>query len=358
MRIEPQSVTTFAGGRVVFRLFTDRGEAIDPARIGNVRVELYIPGDERRLCLITPASGGASTVTATVPEVTGVHEASILLEGDGVSQSAPITINVRSLGGMPMEVSVGSYTQAFPGQSLTASVYDPMGTHVETMPVEGDFVTIEQGSEWIGGLYRIVIRNGGGRDLGIDEVLVEKTSYASAPTFWSLTEEARITLEYLKYDLMGDPEPVGEGALLTLEQYASHWVQVVYDINFAIQENRRAERPPLSWYPVVLKGTTIRAFDYLANRAVTVPRFTGVPTMMRDESHLQGAWEQRSANLKREYEREKYMVRRFHMPGISATVDPFFSLTERGGSSGGIGVSSRMGRPAWFPGFSGGGYGY
>lgn len=344
MYVEPQEISTFAGGRVVLRLFEDSGEWIDPNAIPGVRVELYVPGDAARLLLVSEDG----TVTATAPERKGTHLAQILLRGEGVSESAELGITIRSLGGTPVTLSVGPYDAP---DTLHADVFDPRGTYVAMRPlsVEGQTVEIEPGTEWIEGVYRVVIREASGRDLDLHEVYVEKANYASAPTFWELPEPARLSIEYLKYDLMGDVHPVPPSALLTLEQYARHWEATVEDIGFAIQVRKR-KNPPSEWYPVILKGTTVRAFDTLANRAVTVPRFTGVPTVAQTEDHLQGAWETRKADLKREYDRDKYLVRRYHMPGAGVTIDPFLSMFGRG--FGGRGLSSAIGRPSWFPAIS------
>lgn len=349
MYVEPRDVSTFPGGRIVYSAYREDDSRIDLLE-GVKKVTAYFPDGRRISTPIHPNN----TFSLIVPNERGtLDNISIILEDDReMHTTAYVRISVSTVGNNSFSISTHPSVGIVP--PANAHIHDPTGSIVAVMPLESDStgrytLSAKPPAEWKEGIYRAVVRDSDGINNEKDfiEFDLARPDLASAPTYWELKDWMQNLIQYLKYDWMGDEAPFPPAAWLTLEQYSRHWVATVEELNL-IQPitNFRGIGCPPSWGQTVVKGTAMKAFQYLANRGVSAPRWTGSPIVMQDESHLQSSWEQRYSILKADYDEEKVRLKRLHMPKAMVTVDPHLGYL-----SGGLSGSSNMallGRPSWF----------
>lgn len=354
IEVHPGNISTFPGGRIVFDAYRD-GVRLDLlALVADVKI--YFPGYEPQTGVLN-ANG---SFTFMVPNIKGMYDnVAVTAEWPGNLETGYIKVVVTEVGASPYSIMTS------PSKPLVAPVqaqiHDPTGLLVRVAPMtldaaSGNYIlTDSPDPEWKEGVYRAVIRDAE-KEKDLIQFDLDRPELASAPTFWSLSDWQRLALQYLKFNWMSDEAPLPPAALLTLEQYAEHWVRTVEELNF-VQPSTRFHRfsPPVNWESTLLKGTALKVFDTLANRSVTIPKWTGSPIVMQDESALQGNWEKRYNVLKPDYDKEKIRLKKSYLPRPAVTVDPMLGWLG-GGNLGGAAKFALLGRPSWFvQSYSGGG---
>lgn len=344
MEISPSSVRTHPGSRVVFGV-TEEGQTV-PLSNGQYEVLAYVPGREPENATIHETD---NTFSYVVPPVGGDVRVSFLIKRSYGGQTYESWVHV-DFEVDPAESQPITFTNSVEGLQYPAymDLYDPRGNlvHTESFSSPNHTMSVRPAPEWIEGEYRVVVRDQTGLK-DVDALWMERPDLISMPTFFSLANWQRQLLEYLKYEMLSDTAPLHPEAYFTLEEYAKHWVYVVDEINNVPFYTRfSANSVPFFWANVMLKGTLCRVYQALANRSVTIPRWNGVPTIIRDESHLQSSWQERYQQLRPEYEEERAYLKGLHSPKPAITVDPW--LGWGGGNITGTAGLALIGRPTWF----------
>jgi hypothetical protein len=344
LTITPNNVTSFPGARITFTLHQD-GQQLQLSTLDGARVEIYFPGQGQALGTIHETD---NTFSWIVPMEEGTHKVRIVAVWEDESDHGEFTVKVN-----PVLAATFTY-QADPNinptGTLHADVYNPVGQLVYSTPMTFSGLNYEFSkrpeNEWYEGEYRIALRDETGV-LDVDSAWIERPNLASMKMFFDLPLWQRQLIEYLKYEMMGDTDPMHPGALFTLEEYAKHWRAVVEEINHVPPyTNFHPAAIDLHWANVLLKGTLLRVYHALSNRAVTIPRFTNLDAPIQDESHYQQAWESRYNTLRPEYIEERAYMKGYYLPQPAITVDPFLGWV--GGNLAGTSGLALIGRPNWF----------
>ncbi len=342
MNLTPETVVSHPGARIVFSA-TQEGSLV-PLSNGQWEAIVYFPGEEPENGVIHESN---NTFFWVVPPQSGKFEVGVLLKrGDEEWWTRfEITINPAQAATLRATMSMGGLASP-----VHMDVYDPMGEMMYSEEVTGKapnyWIEFRPGLDWIDGEYQIYLRDANGIQ-DIDSQWVQRPKLASMGTFYGLPIWHRQLLSYLKFELMGDTEPMHPGALFTLEEYAKHWFYTIEEINnIPPYTTFHPNGIPMFWGNVTLKGTLCRVYHALANRSVTIPRWTGVPVAIQDESHYQQSWEARYNLLREEYKEERAYMKAAHLPGPSVTVDPW--LGWGGGNLAGTAGLALIGRPTWF----------
>ena len=347
--LTPNNVTSFPGARLIFKAFED-GVEIPLSTSLEATVEIYFPGEHPYRATIHESD---NTFSWIVPLSEGNHEVRALITWADTSEYAEFNIQINST--LAAKFTYVTEPNIVSEGTVYADIYSPLGQLVHSAPMTdtgyGYQITITPGGDWFGE-YLIRARDDNGL-LEENSFWIEKTSLASMNTFFSLAPWQRQVIEYLKYEMMGDTEPLHPGALFTLEEYAKHWNMTVGEVN-AIMPSTSFLPPeiPLFWGNVMMKGTLLRVYHALANRGVTVPRWQNLNSPIQDESHYQDAYEKRYSLLRPEYEEERAYMKAAHLPRPAITVDPF--LGWMGGNLAGQTGLARLQHPSWFTGVWGG----
>lgn len=350
--ITPNNVTTFPGSRLQFTANED-GFTIPLTSIDKARVEVYFPGQHPAVATIHEADNSFSFI---VPITEGEHKVNILITWQDRTEWGSVTIKTNPV--MAARFTYNTSLDYTPTGAVHADIYNPIGQLVYSTPMTASGsnygISHRPGVEWFEGEYRIAIRDDNGI-LDIDAIWIERPSFASMKVFFSFPMWQRQLIEYLKYEMMGDTHELHPGALFTLEEYAKHWMSVVEEINNITPITRFSPQGiPSFWANTILKGATLRVYHALANRSVTIPRWTNISAPIQDESHYQQSWETRYNLLRPEYVEERAYMKGAHLPNAVVTVDPFLGWI--GGNLAGTAGLALIQRPTWFSGnFSGGG---
>lgn len=338
MIITPTQVTTHPGARIVFQ--SDR----PISTLVGAQVIVYFPGRPEENATIHETN---NTFSWIVPPIPGMHEASVLLRSVDGDEWAEFIITIN-----PAQAPVINVTSApliAPTPPVYADIYDPVGELKDSILLGNGpnfTVTRRPDADWLAGIYNIYIRDTNGVQ---DHVVahVSRPEFASMKDFYSLPTWQRQLIEYIKYEMMGDTDPLHPGAFFTLEEYAHHWIDVVNEINNLPPHTQLPARGmPLFMSNTLVKGTLCRVYHALANRSVTIPRYQGINVPMRDESHYQQAWETRYKMLRPEYEEERAYAKQHFLPSPAITVDPWMGWM--GGSMAGLAGIAQLNRPTWF----------
>lgn len=368
--LNPNNVTSFPGARVQFSASRD-GSPLALSTLVNARVEIYFPGEGQQLATIHESD---NTFSWIVPMQEGSHEVRVIISWQDETDEGGFIVNInpvlaarftyQTMPSVGVVIKYWGSTETFDYLSnyrfinvLHADIYNPMGQLVFSSPMTFNGMNYEithhPGADWFEGEYKIAVRDDSGvQDVG--SVWIERPALASMKAFFELPVWQRQIIEYLKYEMMNDTDPLHPGAMFTLEEYAKHWSMVVREINdIPPYTMYHPQAIPMFWANTVLKGTTLRVFHSLANRAVTIPRWQNMNVPIQDESHYQQAWESRYQALRPEYEEERAYMKAAHLPNAAITVDPFLGFV--GGNLAGTTGLAMIGRPSWFAGLWGGG---
>ncbi len=341
--LNPQNVTTFPGARIQFTA-TRNGVQMPLSTMG-AEVHIYFPGRNQEIATIHESN---NTFSYIMPMNTGEFDVEVLISWDDQSDRGSFHVKVNPV--LAARFTYQTLPDIQPTGELHADIYNPMGQLVYSAPMTFNGynyeITKRPDADWIEGEYRVAVRDETGV-LDIDSIWIERPSFASMAHFFELPLWQRQIIEYLKYELMSDTEPLHPGALFTLEEYAKHWKATVGEISdLPIYPNFQPLELPISMANVLLKGTTLRVFHALANRSVTIPRWQNLDAPIQDESHYQQSWEARYQALRPEYEMERAYRSADFLPGPAITVDPW--LGWRGGNLAGTAGLALIGRPTWF----------
>ncbi len=349
LTINPNIVNSFPGARIKFNVSEDGSPLLLSTLVG-ASVEIYFPGQHPALATIHESD---HTFSWVVPISEGEHEVKALVVWQDSAEWVSFRVKISSI--MSISFSYMTSLQGDPTGDVIADLYDPLGHLVSSVPMFGAqnnySATFTPQASWLNGEYRVAVRDDTGI-IYIDSKWIEKPSFASMRVFFNLPNWQRQIIEYLKYEMMGDTHELHPAAIFTLEEYAKHWIMTVGDINPIIPPTSfQPEGIPMFWGNVMLKGTLLRVYHALANRSVTIPRFSNLNAPIQDESHFQQSWESRYQALRPEYEEERNYMKAAHLPNPAITVDPF--LGWRGGNLAGTSGLALIGRPNWFNGVGG-----
>jgi len=340
--LAPATVTSFPGARLTFT--ASREGNVMPLSTMGAEVRIYFPGREVEAGTIHETD---NTFSYIIPINSGEQDVTVQITWNDTSDQGKFHLKIN-----PVLASTFVYqTKPITATgTVHADIYDPMGNLVFSAPMtyNGFNYQISKRPEedWVEGEYRVAVRDDNGV-LDIDSLWIDRPQFASMPQFFGLPLWQRQLIEYLKYEMMQDTEPMHPGALMTLEEYAKHWRAVVREISdIPPYPDFSPEGVPTTLANILLKGTTLRVFHALANRAVTIPRWQNLDAPIQDESHYQQSWEARYQALRPEYIEERAYRSADFLPQPAITVDPF--LGWMGGNLAGTSGLALIGRPNWF----------
>lgn len=319
-------------------------------------VKVYFPNTDVRHGTIHETD---NTFSVVVPPMSGQHVIGVVIDWFDNSDRGEFELKIT-----PVQAAVFTLTTnpaLDPVSPVFADIFDPTGVALGSweMVFDGQNYSISErpGDDWYTGEYRAGIRDQTGY-IDVYPFWIERPQMASMQNFFGLPEWHQQTIEFVKYEMMGDTDPLHPGAWFTLEEYAKFWRSVVREINVI--------PPPTSFSPegvhpiladVMMKGTLLRVYHALANRTAPIPRWTGVNSPIMDESQLQQNWEQRYKMMREEYEEERAYAKGEFLAGPQISIDPFPHWM-RGGNYGGTTFLNLIGKPTWYSyGFGGRGYG-
>jgi hypothetical protein len=358
LSLTPNTVTSFPGARLIFSV-SEGGSDLSLSSSPGSRVEIFFPGEHPHLATIHESN---DTFSWVVPLAEGTHTVRALVSFQDIVEYATFTVTINPI--LASKFVYRSAPELTATGTVYADIYNPVGQLVHSAPMTdtgyGYEISTTPGSTWFDDLgpsnnipleFTILIRDDNGV-IEADSMSLERPSFASMKSYFSLPDWHRQIIEYLKYEMMGDTEPLHPGALFTLEEYSKHWMMTVGEINDTMPTTTyHPAGIPTFWANVMMKGTLLRIYHALANRAITIPRWQNLDAPIQDESHYQQAYEQRYSLLRPEYEYERATMKGAHLPSPAVTVDPFLGWV--GGNLAGQTGLAMIGRPSWFAGVSG-----
>lgn len=364
--LTPNNVTSFPGARLVFSATLD-GQPMALSSLPNAKVEVYFSESSQQFATIHETN---DTFSWVVPTQAGEHDIRVLISWDQGNEWTTFKLKINPIMAarftyqtnpeIGVSIKYWNSTETFNFLAgyrfiniLHADIYNPIGQLVFSSPMTFNGHNYElvhrPADDWFEGEYKIAVRDDTGV-LDVDSLWIERPSFASMKLYFELPDWQRQIIEYIKYEMMGDTDPIHPGALFTLEEYTKHWRSVAGEINnVPWYTDYQAPSIPAGWANVMMKGTLLRVYGSLANRGVTIPRWQNLNAPIQDESHYQQAWESRYKELRPEYIEERaYMKGQYHSPEPAITVDPFLGFI--GGSMAGTTGLAMIGRPSWFSG--------
>lgn len=349
LSISPQSVSSFPGSRLTFHVYRD-GILLPLSTLEQADVKVYFPQSEVRQGTIHESDHSFSVV---VPPMSGTHNIGITVSWFDDSGRVEFELKITPV--LASRFTLTTNPSLDPTPPVFADIYSPIGealTSIEMIQDGENFsITERPGPDWYTGEYRVGIRDDSGY-IDVYPFWIERPNMASMTTFFSLPPWHQQAIEFVKYVMMSDTEPLHPGAYYTLEEYAQIWSGVVSEIN---------NIPPTTNFPVrgvdpslgdvMMQGTLLRVYEALANRSASVPRWTGVNTPMLDESRLQQNWEARFNQLWDRYDENRAYAKAKFMPDAKITIDPWPSWMR--GAVGGSTQAALLGHPTWYKTFRG-----
>lgn len=344
LRIDPNSVSSFPGARLVFSLYQD-DQKMNLSTLAEADIKVYFTNGDVRQGLIHETD---DTFSVVVPPLSGSHRVGVAVSWFDNSDRAEFDLKITPVqGGFFTLTTNPSLTPVPP---VYADVFSPVGDVLETleMDFDGENYSIESraGNDWVTGEYRAAIRDETGY-IDIYPFWVERPKLASMPLYFSLPEWQQQVIEFIKYQMMGDSEPLHPGAWFTLEEYAKFWKGVTQEINAINPQTRlHVNAVPPQLGDVMMQGTLLRIYHALANRAAPAPKWTGTNTPMLDESQLQQNWERRHSSLYPQYEEQRAYAKAMFLPDAKISIDPWPSWMR--GAVGGSTQAALLGHPTWY----------
>ena len=343
MNLTPDIITTHPGARVIFT------PDFDVSSLQNPEVLVYYPGRQQENATIAQ---NLQTFSWVVPPGAGTFTVNFLLSYTGGESWGTVVVTVDPAQSPEQTISASIDN---PLGNVYLDLYDPVGNLALstqlTLSPSGNYVyDYRPGADWLVGEYKAYIRDDSGvKD--VQSIWTYKPSFASMTNYFSLPNWQRQVVEYIKYEMMADSDPMPPGAFLTLEQYATHWRQVVSEVNnIPPYTNFQPAAVPIFWDNVMMKGTLCRVFHSLSNRGVSIPRWQGLNVPWQDESHYEQSWGNRYNALRPEYTEERAYLKGRHLPHATITIDPHLSLFSGGHSIVGTTGLALLGTPTWFNG--------
>lgn len=344
LRLEPQTVSSFPGARIVFSVYADWGK-LNLSTLDQADVKVYFPNGDVKQGLIHESD---DTFSVVIPPISGGHDIGVTVGWFDNSDRGEFKLNITPVqGGF---FSLTTNPDLTPTPPVYADIFSPVGEILTTMQMQWDgenySLQSRAGNDWITGEYRAAVRDETGY-IDIYQFWVERPKMASMPLYFSLPEWQQQVIEFIKYQMMGDSDPLHPGAWFTLEEYAKFWQSVVQEINnIQPQTHLNVKSVPPQLGDVMMQGTLLRVYHALANRAAPAPRWSGVNTPILDESQLQQNWERRYDALFPEYDEQRAYAKAMFLPNAKISIDPWPNWMR--GAVGGSTQAALLGHPTWY----------